>query len=187
MAQGQRCAPATTRRTRSWNSSLHRRPQRPPQSSFMLAVLPQPRAFFTATSPLPCGRPFPQAASAAAGTVDADGTPCGPASPPRLSFACVCSDGLQYLRSPRGDLLSVVVVRVTEDERRPERLVQTRPEGAREARVAVRYEHVGQPYVAEHRSDEVAGSSLSSGGLGGRDQPYSASQQVDVHLHKGVV
>ena len=57
-----------------------------------------------------------------------------------------------------------------EDERRPERLVQTRPEGAREARVAVLYEHVGQSYVAEHRSDEVAGRSLSRGCLGGRDQ-----------------
>ena len=67
-----------------------------------------------------------------------------------------------------------------EDERRPERLVQTRPEGAREVRVAVRYKHVGQPvglpqpYVvvglAEHQSDEVAGRSLSRGGLGGRDQ-----------------
>ena len=63
----------------------------------------------------------------------------------------------------------VVVVRGAEDELHPERLVQTRPEGAREARVAVRYEHVWQPYVAEHRSDEVAGRSLSRGGLGGWD------------------
>ena len=49
--------------------------------------------------------PIVAAASAAAGTVDANGTPCGPASQPRRSF--VCSDGLLYLRSPRGDLLCI--------------------------------------------------------------------------------
>ena len=47
--------------TRSWNSSPPRLPQRPPQPSFMSVVLPPPRAqaFFTPTSPLPCGRHFP--------------------------------------------------------------------------------------------------------------------------------
>ena len=39
----------------------------------------------------------------------------------------------------------VVVMLLAEHERRSELLVQTRPEGAREAHVAVRYEHVGQP------------------------------------------
>ena len=75
-----------------------------------------------------------------------------------------------------------MVVRGAEDERRSERLVQTRPEGAREARVAVRY--VGQPHVAEHRSF-VRG--LSHGCLRGRDKPDPASQRVDVHLHEVVV
>ena len=71
---------------------------------------------------------------------------------------------------------------------RPQRLVQTRPEGDREARVAVLYEHVGQPHVAEHRRSEVACRSLSRGGLRGRDsdKPDPARQQVDVHLHKVV-
>ena len=45
-------------------------------------------------------------------------------------------------------------------------------------------EHVGQPYIAEYRSDEVAGRSLSRGCLGGRDQPDSARLLVDVHLHE---
>ena len=39
----------------------------------------------------------------------------------------------------------VVVVLRAEDQRHTERLVQTRPEGARESRGAVRFEHVGQP------------------------------------------
>ena len=49
--------------------------------------------------------PIVAAASVAAGTVDEDGTPCGPDSPPRRSF--VCRDGLLYLRSPRGGRLCI--------------------------------------------------------------------------------
>ena len=56
----------------------------------------------------------------------------------------------------------------------------------REALVAVRCEHVGQPHVAQHRSDEVACRSLSRGCLRGRYKPDPARQQVDVHPHKVV-
>ena len=67
-----------------------------------------------------------------------------------------------------------------------QRLVQPGPEGAREARVAVRDEHVGQPDVAEHRRDEVARRRLSGSGLEGRDQPHAPGQLVDVHLQEVV-
>ena len=40
---------------------------------------------------------------------------------------------------------------------------QARPEGAGEARVAVRNEHVRQPHVAEHRPDQVARRHLGGG------------------------
>ena len=62
---------------------------------------------------------------------------------------------------------TVVVQRAEDesDERRAQRLVQAGPEGAREARVAVRDEHVRQPHVAELRRDEVARSGLGGGGL----------------------
>ena len=49
--------------------------------------------------------PIFAAASIAFGAVDANGTPCGPASPPRRPF--VCRDGLRYLRSPRGGRLCI--------------------------------------------------------------------------------
>ena len=75
-----------------------------------------------------------------------------------------------------------------EYERRSQRRVQARPEGAGEALVAVRDEHVGQPYVAEHRRDqlEVASVRLGGGGLEGRDQPHAPSQAFDVRLQKAV-
>ena len=106
------------RRTLSWNASPPRlqprqRPQQP-SSSFMLVVLPPPSAFFTPTAlraALPTyptlGSIVAAAASVAAGAVDADGTPCGPASQPRSSF--ICSNGcLLYLRSPCGDRLCIL-------------------------------------------------------------------------------
>ena len=64
--------------------------------------------------------------------------------------------------------------------------MQARPEGSGEARVAVRDEQIGQPHVAEHRSDEVARRLLGGGGLEGRDQPHAPSQEVNVHQQKGV-
>ena len=63
----------------------------------------------------------------------------------------------------------VVVMLLAEHERRSELLVQTRPEGAREAHVAVRYEHVGQPNLVEYRRNEVACSCFSRGCLRGWD------------------
>ena len=59
----------------------------------------------------------------------------------------------------------VAVLRRAEDQRRAWHLAQTRPEGAREARVAVRDEHAGRARVAQHRGYEAAARSLGRGGL----------------------
>ena len=104
------------RRTRSWNSSQHHRPQRPAPAAVFVHTGGAPSAprflhsdfasALRAALPTdPTLGPIVAAASAAAGPVDADGTPCGPASPPRRSF--VCRDGLLYLRSPHGDRLCI--------------------------------------------------------------------------------
>ena len=79
---------------------------------------------------------------------------------------------------------SVVVVLEAEVERRSKHLVQTCPEGARKARVAIRNEDVGQPHVAEYRGYEVAARSLRRGGLHVLDKPDAACQEIDVHLHE---
>ena len=94
------------RRTRSWNSSPHRRPQRQPQSSFTPVVLPPLSAFFTATSPLPYARPHRRGSFGRSRHGRRRRYPLRPRlAPPHRSF--VCRDGLLYLRSPRGDRLCI--------------------------------------------------------------------------------
>ena len=60
--------------------------------------------------------------------------------------------------------------------------MQALPEGPDEARVDVRDEKVRQPYVVEHRRDEVASRRLGGcgNGLEDQDHPHSPSQEVDV-------
>jgi hypothetical protein len=79
----------------------------------------------------------------------------------------------------------VVVEKRAEDERGTERGVQLCPEGAGEARVAVRHQHVQKPHVAEDRRNdsEFARRSFRSGCLEGGDEPDAVRQEVDVHLH----
>ena len=73
-----------------------------------------------------------------------------------------------------------------EDKPCTEGLVQAKPERAREARVAVRDEHVRQPHVAERRGHEVLYRGFCSGCLERGDHPQPPSEKVDVHLQKVV-
>jgi hypothetical protein len=64
---------------------------------------------------------------------------------------------------------STLLVQQAEDDPCAQLLVQTGPEGACEARVAVQDEQVGQPYITKHRHNEVARRRLGGSGLESRD------------------
>ncbi len=78
----------------------------------------------------------------------------------------------------------VVVVWRAEDQLGAQRNMQSRSEGTSETRVAVGDDHFWQTHAAEHGPDVVAGRSLGSSSLKGRDQPDAAGQEVDVHLQE---
>eukprot|EP00292_Cryptomonas_paramecium_P017246 CAMPEP_0113698542 /NCGR_PEP_ID=MMETSP0038_2-20120614/22771_1 /TAXON_ID=2898 /ORGANISM="Cryptomonas paramecium" /LENGTH=110 /DNA_ID=CAMNT_0000621723 /DNA_START=26 /DNA_END=356 /DNA_ORIENTATION=+ /assembly_acc=CAM_ASM_000170 len=68
----------------------------------------------------------------------------------------------------------VVVVGCPEDQARPQRRVEGRPEAAREPSVAIADQGVRQADVPEHRAQEVSGRPLGGGRFRSGDQPVPA-------------